>query len=255
MDAYTKKRLCELKLADLAKAIELQEMDLSAGQLSYEARLEQILATLIHDRENAYIKRLIKNSRMKYPEASVDTLDCEARQIDRNTFLHIAKLGFVESTTNILVTGPSGSGKTYLACSLGVEACKNGFRTYYIRMTELLRNFENLRDNLRELRKYQRRISNYPVLIVDEWLSQKLADKDAKWIYELVEMRSGNHPTIFVGQFPSDSWHDRLGGGTMADAIMDRIIHNSYPFASTEANLRKLYDEQKLKKLLDSFED
>ena len=143
MNAYTKKRLCELKLSDLAKAIEYQEMDLSAGSLSFEERLDQILSILIQDRENAFIKRLIKNAHLKYPEASVDTLDCEARQIDRNSFLHIAKLGFIESTTNIIVTGPSGSGKTYLACSLGVEACKHGFRTFYIRTTDLLRNFEN----------------------------------------------------------------------------------------------------------------
>ncbi|MBO6310296.1 MAG: ATP-binding protein [Oribacterium sp.] len=255
MNAYTKKRLCELKLADLAKAIELQEMDLSAGKLNFDERLEQILAVLIQDRQNSMIKRLIKNSRMKYPEASVDTLDCKARKIDRKAFLHIAKLGFVESTTNIIVAGPSGSGKTYLACSLGVEACKQGFRTFYIRTSDLIRNFENQRDNLRELKRYQRRISNYPVLILDEWLSHKLSDREAKWIYELMEMRSGNHPTIFVGQFPADAWHERLGGGTLADSIMDRIIHNSYPFASSETNLRKIYDEQKLKKLLDSFKD
>ena len=255
MNAYTKKRLCELKLSDLAKAIEYQEMDLSAGSLSFEERLDQILSILIQDRENAFIKRLIKNAHLKYPEASVDTLDCEARQIDRNSFLHIAKLGFIESTTNIIVTGPSGSGKTYLACSLGVEACKHGFRTFYIRTTDLLRNFENQRENLRELKRYQRRISNYPVLILDEWLAHKLPERDAKWIYELMEMRSGIHPTIFVGQYSSDAWHDRLGSGTLADAIMDRIIHNSYPFTASETNLRKIYDEQKFKKLLDSFDD
>lgn len=255
MNAYMKKRLCELKLADLAKAIELQEMDLTAGERNFEDRLNQILAILIQDRENSHIKRLIKNAYLKYPEASVDTLDCEARQIDRNAFLHIAKMGFVESATNIIVTGASGAGKTYLACSLGVEACKKGFRTYYIRMTDLLRNFENLRDNLRELKRYQQRISNYHVLILDEWLSQKLSERDAKWVYEVMELRSGNHPTIFVGQHQSDIWHDRLGGGTIADAIMDRIIHNSYPFHSNDTNLRKVYDEQKLKKLLDSFKD
>ena len=122
-------------------------------------------------------------------------------------------------------------------------------------MTDLLRNFENQKDNIRELKKYQRRIGNYNVLILDEWLGHKLSDKDAKWIYELMELRSGEHPTIFVGQYPSDTWHERLGGGTIADAIMDRIIHNSYPIRSSETNLRKIYDEQKLKKLLESFKD
>ena len=162
---------------------------------------------------------------------------------------------FVESTTNLVITGPAGAGKTYMACALGVEACKKSYRSYYVRMPDMIRNFENQRDNIRELKKYQRRIGNYHVLIVDEWLCQKLTEKDSKWIYELVEQRSGINPTIFVGQYKIDDWYERFGGGTMAESIMDRIIHNSYPIETKETYLRKIYDQKKLKQLLDSFNE
>lgn len=121
-------------------------------------------------------------------------------------------------------------------------------------MPDLMRNFENQSDNLRELTKYRKRIGNYQILILDEWLNYKLYEKDAKNLYELFEQRSGNYSTIFVGQYPVDEWHGRLGGGTQADSIMDRIIHNAYEIPTNETNLRKLYDSKKLKKLVGEIE-
>ena len=158
------------------------------------------------------------------------------------------------NATNLVITGPTGAGKTYLACALGVEACRQTYRVLYIRMPDLMRNFENQSGNLRELTKYRKRIGNYQVLILDEWLNYKLTEKDAKNLYELFEQRSGNNSTIFVGQFPVDEWHNRLGGGTQADSIMDRIIHNAYEIPTNETNLRKLYDSKNLKKLVDEIE-
>ena len=163
-------------------------------------------------------------------------------------------MGFVSNATNFVITGPTGAGKTYLACALGVEACRHTYRVLYIRMPDLMRNFENQNDNLRELTKYRKRIGNYQLLILDEWLNYKLSEKDAKNLYELFEQRSGNHSTVFVGQYPVDEWHGRLGGGTQADSIMDRIIHNAYEIPTNETNLRKLYDSKKLKKLVDEIE-
>ena len=135
----------------------------------------------------------------------------------------------------------------YLACALGVEACKQTYRTFYIRMPDLMQNYENLKDNLREMTKYRKRIGNYRLLILDEWLNYKLSERESKFLYELFEQRSGNNPTIFVGQYPIEDWHERLGGGTQADSIVDRIIHNSYVIPTNETNLRKLYDSKKLK--------
>ena len=98
-----------------------------------------------------------------------------------------------------------------------------------------------------------KRLGNYKVLIIDEWLNYKINERESKFIYELIEQRCGNSPTIFVGQYTAEDWHERLGGGTQADSIMDRIIHNSYTIPTTDNNLRKLYDAKKAKAVIDSL--
>ena len=254
MNIEIKKSLSVLELGDLARIIEMQEKDIKLVDLSYEKRLELLLETLIQERENRLINRLIRNAYFKYSGASLESLDYDSRQIKKSTILNLATMGFVSNATNLVITGPTGAGKTYLACALGVEACRQTYRVLYIRMPDLMRNFENQSDNLRELTKYRKRIGNYQILILDEWLNYKISEKDAKNLYELFEQRSGNHSTVFVGQYPVDEWHGRLGGGTQADSIMDRIIHNAYEIPTNETNLRKLYDSKKLKKLVDEIE-
>ncbi len=166
-----------------------------------------------------------------------------------NIIINLAAMGFVATATNLIITGPTGAGKTYLLCALGIEACKKTYRVFYIRMPDLMRNFEDRRDDLKELTRYRKRLGNYNILIIDEWLNYKLNERDAKMLYELFEQRSGNNSTIFVGQFPVAEWHDRLGGGTQADSIMDRIVHNAYEIPSSETNLRKIYESKKLANL------
>lgn len=253
MNAYMKRKLGELDLADLARAIEQQELDLKSAELTFDDRLNRILDALIQDRECRHIKRLIRNAYLKYPTADINTLDYESRDLNPEVIRSLAKMGIVESATNILITGPAGAGKTYLACALGAAACKLGFRTYYVRMPDIIRNFETLRENLRELKKYQKRIGNYSVLIIDEWLCEKVSDKNTKWIYELMEQRNGNSPTIFVGQYPKDTWYERLGGGTMAESILDRIVHNAYPITTNDTNLRQVYDSRRYQALIETL--
>lgn len=249
------KKLHTLELQDLAKAIERQEMNLDAGSLTFDERLELILEDVISERERRHMNRLIRNAYLKYPDASIESLDYESRELTRDNVIHLAKMSFVETATNLVVTGPAGAGKTYLACALGVEACKHSYRTLYIRMNDFLRNMENQKDNIREMRKYLRRISNYHVLIIDEWLSHEISEKEAKNLYELLELRKGVNPTIFVGQYEIEDWYSRLGGGAMAESLLDRIVHNAYPIRSNETNLRRKYDEQKLKQFLKSMEN
>lgn len=249
-----RKNLIKYELGDLARLIELQEGDITLSELNYDEHLEHLLNALLQERENKLINKLIRCASFKYPMASIESLDYEARQVKKNTLINLASMGFVKSATNLIITGPTGAGKTYLACALGIEGCRQTYRVCYIRMPDLMRNFESRRDDLKDLNRYRKRIGNYHILIIDEWLNYKLSEKDSKMLYELFEQRCGVNPTIFVGQFPVNEWHDRLGGGTQADSIMDRIVHNAYEIPSTETNLRKIYDTKKLKKLMEDIE-
>ena len=252
MNIEIRKQLAVLELGDLAAVIENQEKDVSLVDLNYNDRLEHLLTELITERQNRLIGRLTKNAELKYPNASLETLDCEARGINRDTIVNLASMGFVSAATNLIITGATGAGKTYLSC-VGVEACKQTLRTCYIRMPDMLGHFQNHKDNLRGQVRYRKRLGNYKVLIIDEWLNYKINERESKFIYELIEQRCGNSPTIFVGQYDVEDWHERLGGGTQADSIMDRIIHNSYTIPTTDNNLRKVYDSQKAKAVIDSL--
>lgn len=247
MNIEIKKQLAVLELGDLVSAIENQEKDVSLVNLNYNDRLEHLLTELITEIQNRLIARLTK------PNANLETLDCEARGINKDMIVNLATMGFVSAATNLIITGATGAGKTYLSCVLGVEACKQTLRTCYIRMPDMLGHFQNHKDNLREQIRYRKRLGNYKVLIIDEWLNYKINERESKFIYELIEQRCGNSPTIFVGQYDVEDWHERLGGGTQADSIMDRIIHNSYTIPTTDNNLRKLYDSKKAKVVIDSL--
>ena len=202
MNTEIKKQLSVLELSDLAAVVEAQEKEISFVDLNYNGRLEHLLSALITERQNRLIARLTKNADLKHPNASLETLDCNARDI---------------------------------------------------RMPDMLGHFQTHKDNLSEQVRYRKKLGNYKVLLIDEWLNYKINEKESKFIYELVEQRCGNNPTIFVGQYEVCDWHERLGGGTQADSIMDRIIHNSYSIPTTDNNLRKLYDSQKARKLMESL--
>lgn len=253
MNIEIKKQLAVLELGNLVSAIENQEKDVSLVNLNYNDRLEHPLTELITERQNRLIARLTKNAELKYPNANLETLDCEARRTSKDMVFNLAFMGFVSAATNLIITGATGAGKTYLSCVLGVEACKQTLRTCYVRMPDMLGHFQNHKGNLREQIRYRKRLGNYKVLIIDEWLNYKINERESKFIYELIEQRCGNSPTIFVGQYDVEDWHERLGGGTQADSIMDRIIHNSYTIPTTDNNLRKLYDSKKAKVVIDSL--
>ena len=169
MNIELKKQLTVLELGDLAAVIENQEKDVSLAGLNYNDRLEHLLTELITERQNRLIARLTRNAELKYPNASLETVDCETRGISKDMIVNLVSMGFVNAATNLIITGATGAGKTYLSYVLGVEACKRTLRTCYIRMPDMLGHFQNHKDNLREQVRYRKRLGNYKVLIIDEW--------------------------------------------------------------------------------------
>ena len=254
MNIDLKKKLQSLELSDFVEAIESQENNISYVDKTFEERLNDICETVATIRYNKLVAKLIKNAEFKYPQASIESLNFDLREITKETFSNLASMRFLESASNITVTGPTGSGKTYISCVLGVEACKRAYRVYYIRLQNLFKRLDELQGNVKDQKRYLKRLSNYSLLIIDEWLIYKLSDKEVKFVYELMELRAERNSTIFVSQFSVDEWHERLGGGIQADSIMDRIVHNNYEIPPTTENIRKKYDSEKINKLIDEIE-
>lgn len=121
-------------------------------------------------------------------------------------------------------------------------------------MQTLIKRIDDLYLNQKQLKIFLKRLANYSLLIIDEWLTYKPSEKEVKFLYELFDLRSGVNSTIFVSQFDKSIWHERLGGGMHADSIMDRIIHNSYVLPSSKNNIRKILDNEKLNILISELE-
>lgn len=143
MNIEIKKKLMSLELTDLALAIEKQENDPSLVDKSFNERISILAEEVSTIRYNKLVVKLITNANFKYSSANINSVDAAIRGVSKDTINNLGELNFINTATNIMIVGPTGSGKTYLGCALGVEACKNTYRTYYIRMQDLTRKIDD----------------------------------------------------------------------------------------------------------------
>ena len=143
MNIELKKKLMSLELTDLALAIEKQENDPSLVDKSFNERISILAEEVSTIRYNKLVAKLITNANFKYSSSNINSVNAAIRGVSKDTINNLGELNFINTATNIMIVGPTGSGKTYLGCALGVEACKNTYRTYYIRMKDLTRKIDD----------------------------------------------------------------------------------------------------------------
>ena len=163
----------------------------------------------------------------------------EGRGLNRNAILGLGSCSFITSWTNLIINGFTGSGKTHLACAIGKEACRHLHRTRYIRMPDMLEMLNLAVQSGSSISSTVTKLSNYHLLIVDEWLLDIPSDQEDKYLLEIFERRYDQWPTIFCEQYTTSEWLPRLGGGVVADAILDRIVHNSMTINTGKLNMRE----------------
>ena len=226
----TTDKLIEMRLTSMADAFTLQNADPNMKEVSFEDRFGMLVDIEYSNRKSNSLKRLIRNADFDQPEAHIADINyTSGRKLNRTLIDRLATCEYITEHRNLFITGATGSGKTYMACAFGMEACKQRFRTRYVRLPELLMDLEMARND-GTYKKVQAKYENPVLLIIDEWLLLKPNESEQHDILELLHRRRRNSSTIFCSQYDSSGWYEQLGGddSPLAEAILDRIKHDAY---------------------------
>jgi len=234
----TIEKLHSMKLTAMARAFANQMQSPDMAQLSFEERFGLLVDYQMTDLENRRMQNRLKNAKLRL-SASLEDLDFkQGRGLDRSTVMSLALNQWVTSHHNILVTGPTGAGKSYLACALAQKACRDGYTTLYQRVQRLLQEIAVARLDGRYARLIAP-IIKCEVLILDDLLISPLTREEQREILEIVEERYDRKATIVTSQLPVKTWHDAMQDPTLADAILDRLVHNAYKLELKGESMRR----------------
>lgn len=221
-------KLIEMRMTALADAYRTQLSDDSIQNVSFEDRFGLLVDVEYTTRKNNRKARLIKNATFDQPQANVHDINyTSGRKLNKSLIERLSTCEYIREKHNVIITGATGSGKSYLSCALGMEACKNYYTTKYIRLPELLAELAVARGEGKfkdVIKQYQK----YTLLILDEWLLVKLTENEARDLLEIIHARHHRASTIFCSQFAPLGWYSKFSEGQIADAILDRIVHDSY---------------------------
>lgn len=224
----TASKLQEMKLTAMAKAFKSQLTDTNINSLSFEDRFGLLVDQEWTSRKNNHLKRLIKQAKFSDPQACVEDIEYHTdRNLDRAQIARLSTCDFITEHHNLLLLGATGSGKTYIACALGMSAIRNFLPVKYIRLPELLTELAIARGN-GTYRKVIQQYKKPALLIIDEWLLYPLKESEARDLLEIAEARYKKASTIYCSQFDIPGWREKIGDPILADAICDRIVHDSY---------------------------
>lgn len=232
-------QLLTLRMSTFRDALREQQANPKYNDLTFEDRLSLLVdAECIKRRENR-IKRNIRSA--KFPmHAALEDLDFSpSRGLDRRLILEFGQSNWIASRHNILVLGPTGSGKTYLASALGVAAVRNGYTVRYHRISRLLHALGIARQD-GSLTNLLRSLAKTKLLILDDWMRDTITIQNTQDILEVLDDRFGHTATLISSQVPVTDWHLRIPDPTLADAILDRIVHSAHRIQLEGESQRKL---------------
>jgi len=231
-------KLHALKLTGMAAALADQSATPDITELSFEERLGLMVDREMTDRENRHMTSRLRRAKLRH-NAILEDLDYRnSRGLDKGLIQSLAGCQWVKEHLNILITGPTGVGKTWLACALAHKACLEGYTAQYVRLTRLLRELTIAKGD-GQYAKLLTNLAKVDVLVLDDWGLMKLSAENRRDLLEVLEDRHGRRSTIATSQLPIDQWHDVIGDATLADAILDRLVHNAYKINLRGESMRK----------------
>lgn len=232
-------QLRTLKLDGLASALEEQLRQPEAAAMSFEERLTLLVDREVHYRNDRKQERLLKQAKLKYPQAAIEDLDARAaRGIDRRTVMSVALGDWVTAGHSILISGPTGAGKSWLACALAQYACRRGHSALYQRVPRLPEELR-VRHGSGAFGKWLIQLAKTDVLVLDDWGMGALDSSVRSDLLEIIDDRAASKATIITSQLPIEHWHAWIGDATIADAILDRVMQRHQRFTLSGDSLRQ----------------
>lgn len=221
-------KLNAMRLSSMAIAFARQMENPSISELSFEERFGLIVDHEWTSRQNRKLSRLIKNASFKFNDACIEAIDWDPRrELDRTLILSLASCNWINEHLNIIIGGSTGVGKSWMSCAFGNTACRHDISVQFLRTPRLLTDLAISRGD-GTYNHMMSKLKKIPLLILDDWLVTPLDSIQCRDLLEVMEERYNVTSTIFSCQMPIEEWYDRFGDPTLADAIMDRCIHNAY---------------------------
>lgn len=241
-------KLSSLRLTAMARTLEEQMNASDAGSLSFEERLGLMVDREMTERENHRLQTRLRKAKLR-EHACMEDIDYQSsRGLNRSLMKSLASCTWIASQQNVLITGPTGAGKTWIACALAHRACMEGYAVLYKRLPAFLREFSSAKSD-GTYGKFVASCAKTSLLVIDDWGLERLNHQQSLDLLELLEDRYGLKSTMVAAQIPVDKWHETISDPTLADAIMDRLIHNAHRIELKGESMRKknssLTDEKK----------
>jgi DNA replication protein DnaC len=232
-------KLKALHLYAMANAWIAQRSDASMNELDFDTRLGLVVDAEVLARDNKRIARLLHDAKLRIPGACMEDIDFPPkRELDRALIKTLATGRWIADRQNVLITGMTGVGKTYISCALAQLACRTGFRALYRRAPRLFEELALAHADGTYTRLLGK-LAKTDVLVIDDWGLSPLTDQQRRDVLEIVEDRHGNRSTVIASQLPIEKWHDYVGDPTIADAVLDRLVHTAHRIRTKGPTRRK----------------
>ena len=238
LNQQTIEKLHALKLIGMAEALKDQLLQPDINRLSFEERFGLIVDRQWIWKEDRRLQRYLKQAKLKL-DACVEDIDYKHHGgIDQSVIMRLISCDWIRQHQNIIITGPTGTGKTFLACAFANKACREGYRTLYIRSPKLYYELAVSRGD-GSYGNMINKLARTQILVIDDLGLAPMTDSERRDLLEVIEDRHGNASTIVTSQLPVENWHEHIGDPTIADAILDRLIHNAHKIKMKGGSMRK----------------
>jgi len=240
----TLEKLQQLKLTGMVQALMEQLKMPEITELSFDERLGLLVDREITHRDDRRLTNRLRTAKLRQNACIEDVDYRHPRGLDKSVITRLATCQWVRDRHNVLITGPTGIGKTWLACALGHQACRDGLTALYLRLPRLLQELPVAKGDGRYV-KLMGTLAKTDVLILDDWALAPLNDENRRDLLEVLEDRHDRRATLITSQLPLEHWHAAIGEPTLADAILDRLVHNAYKIVLKGESMRKRRAAQK----------